>query len=289
MKTLLVLFALAAVGSASIWKGGYRIRFDIGVIFGRSFFFDIPRTLSEAVSERWVQRTPPLGLPVTSVTMYCYSDNVVCNFYDSNGDVAGLQIGLNKNKFTPHFDNMEDAGFTTWTVNGVDYWTIQQYFTTEEILSSRVASPTRRENENKVTENGGVWVVGPHKEVVHISNSTSTIADEGLFTRQACIPWMGRHYYYRMTEDLSCTDEPLFPWFGLVDSGELVATGFVIPGKLNLDRNSRDWFEHPESAAVKAIVPDGPECLYNLASSPGLVTMHVYYIDQPWLISCVFQ
>ncbi|XP_063387652.1 uncharacterized protein LOC134673585 [Cydia fagiglandana] len=275
------------------------VRFDVGVVFGQSFFFDVPRTLSDAVSEGWVQQTQADGLPVTSVSMYCYSDNIVCNFYDSDGDVAGccklsLMISvLPKDKFTPHFDNMEDFGFTTWTVDGAEYWTLQQYFTTEEILSSRA----NRANENKITENGGVWVVGPYKEVVQISNSTSAIIDEGLFTRQACIPWMGRHYYYKMTPELSCTDEPMFPWFPLVESGELVATGFVVPATLNLDSGARDWprsqdagwFEHPNEIAVKAIVPDGPQCLYDLAASPGLVTMHIYYIDQPWLISCIFQ
>ncbi|XP_063367258.1 uncharacterized protein LOC134655724 [Cydia amplana] len=282
MKQLLVLFAIIAVGSSSIWKGGFRIRFDIGVDFGSTFFIEVPRTLTDAISEGWVSQTQPDGLPVTSVSMYCYSDNIVCNFYDSNGDVAGLQVALPKDKFTPHYEDMDAVGFTDWTVDDVEYYTLQQYFTTEEILSSRAT----RANENKITENGGVWVVGTNKEVVKISNSTSEIVSEGVFTVQACIPWMGHHYYYKMDPSLSC-DEPLFPWFAIVESGELVATGLAVVGELNLDSGARNWFETPDQSAVKTIVPFGPDCLYELASSPGAVSMHIYYIDQPWLVSCI--
>ncbi|XP_063539355.1 uncharacterized protein LOC134748484 [Cydia strobilella] len=309
-----------------VWKGGLRIRFDIGVNFGGTFFFDIPRTLTNAVSEGWVSQTQADGLPVTSVSMYCYSDNIVCCFYDSNGDVAGVQVALPKDKFTPYYKDMDAVGFTDWTVDDVEYYTLQQYFTTEvlfvfhftfeslvhktisnytrdsfverplhtiehcalyfsEILSSRAIT---RANENKIIENGGVWLVGTNKEVVQVSNTTNELVSEGVFTKQACIPWMGRHYYYKMDPSLSC-DEPIFPWFPIVESGELVATGLMVFGVLNLDSDARNWFEHPSESAVKAIVTSGPDCLYALAGSPGVVTMHIYYIDQPWLISCIFQ
>ncbi|XP_047994805.1 uncharacterized protein LOC125232986 [Leguminivora glycinivorella] len=283
MKQSLVLFALIAVGSASIWEGGFRVRFDVGDDIGGSFFYDIPRTLTDAVSNGWVSQTQPDGLPVKSVSMYCYSDNIVCCFYDANGDVAGMQVALPKDKFTPHYEDMDAVGFTNWAVDSVEYYTLQQYFTTEEILSSHA-----KRNENKITENGGVWVVGTNKEVVYISNSTTELAGGGVFTEQACAPWMGRHYYYKMDSSVSC-DEPIFPWFTIVESGELIATGLMVFGELNLDleTGARNWFENPPESAVRAIITSGPECLYLLATSPGLVTMHVYYIDQPWLISCI--
>lgn len=70
------------------------VRFDIGVNIGGSFFYDIPRTVTDAVSEGWTLKDQPSDLPVTSVDMYCYSDLIVCTFYDANGDVAGMQVAV---------------------------------------------------------------------------------------------------------------------------------------------------------------------------------------------------
>ncbi|KAI8425326.1 hypothetical protein MSG28_007098 [Choristoneura fumiferana] len=270
------------------------VRFDVGTDIGGSFFYDIPRNVTDAVSEGWTLKDQPSDLPVTSVDMYCYSDLIVCTFYDANGDVAGMQVALPVDDFTDNYYDMEETGFTKWTPavedgeTEVSYWTLQQYFTTEEILSSRKGRATR-DNENKIIENGGVWVMGVGKELVQVANTTDELVSGGLFTQQACIPWMGRHYYYNMSSNTSCTDEPLFPWFPIVDSGELIATGFMVFGNLTLDSDARNWFEAPSQTAVEVIVPSGPDCLYELADSPGVVTMHVYYVNEPWLVTCIFQ
>lgn len=72
----------------------FLVKFDIGIGIGSSFFYDIPRTASDAISEGWTLKDQPSDLPVTSVDMYCFSDLIVCTFYAANGDVAGMQIAV---------------------------------------------------------------------------------------------------------------------------------------------------------------------------------------------------
>ncbi|KAK8776217.1 hypothetical protein V5799_030438 [Amblyomma americanum] len=46
-----------------------------------------------------------------------------------------------------------------------------------------------------------------------------------LWVREACYPGMGRHYFWNITEDMSC--EHLFPVYVTFFRGEIVSFGFL--------------------------------------------------------------
>ncbi|KAM3962448.1 uncharacterized protein ACR2FA_003348 [Aphomia sociella] len=287
---LIVLFFVTQSWGA--WSGGLRVRFDVGLFIGKNFFINVPRTVSEALNQRWVSYERP-ERRLSSLQMYCPGNRVLCALYDDNGNVCGLQIGIPKANFTDSIWNWDVQGFTSWTPPAnsdgsvTSYWTIQQYFVNEEILALSQEERLARYDASKPLPYGALWVTGFNGELMKISGNEKDIA-ETLFTQQACIPWMGRHYYYNMSATTSCDSEYMLPWFPLVDSKELVGTGFVVAGKLPAESLQKDYFERPPQTAVKVIVPRGPKCLYEIAVNPGLLTMHIYYVNAPWLINCVF-
>ncbi|XP_037294170.1 uncharacterized protein LOC115452772 [Manduca sexta] len=293
MKVLIFLAIVAtAHGLLGSRKPGLRVRFDLGLAIGTKFFIDIPQTATEAKAQNWQAVDRPQGLKILpQLVLYCYSDHVLCAFYDDTEYVAGLQIGLSDEEFTDAVFDMNVQGYTSWTttVNGVKkhFWTIQQYFVSEESFQKSKEERLAARNTDKTLQENAVWVTGFNGELLKVSSSAQEINDNSPFTRQSCIPWMGRHYYYNMTESTECTADGMFPWFPLVDSGELIATGFLTFGKITIKQGQRNWFENPPLAIVKLIVPHGPQCMYDLVTKTGAVTMHIYYIDKPWLIGCL--
>ncbi|XP_050354220.1 uncharacterized protein LOC126776011 [Nymphalis io] len=291
MKGLLLFLGLA-VACVSAHDVGFRVKFNVGFNLGNDFFFDVPRTIAAAVIQRWTltQRAPGAR---ESLVLYCHSDLIFCAYYDDNGFVAGLQVALPQDKFTEGVYDWATQGFVEWvpaipTGEIRKFWAISQFFVSEEYLQLSAADRLALYDSSKLLQQDAVWLTGFHGSLDKVSSKTSDI-ENSIYTKQACIPWMGRHYYYNMSESTPCQADTLYPWFPLVHSGDLVGTGFVVFGKLPIEPNSRDWFERPPRLAVKVIVPHGPECLYKLADNPGLITMHIYYIDKPWNLGCLFQ
>ncbi|CAH2045903.1 unnamed protein product, partial [Iphiclides podalirius] len=271
------------------WESGLRVKFSVGLRPGTDFFFPIPRTLEAAESEGWSAVARPTG-PLPSLTMYCPDDRVVCALFDDDGNVAGLQISMSKDDISGSALDWITQGFTEWTATTAagetkEFWSIQQYFVSDATLNMSKEDRIRA-FERSLMREGAVWVSGFNGELMKISNKADDIADS-VFTRQACIPWMGRHYYYNMTSETTCTADTLLPWFPIVHSDELIAMGLIMHGQNSAKDGGRDWYERPSKIAVQAIVPDGPECLYNMASTPGIVTMHIYYVEKPWFIGCL--
>ncbi|KAI5632881.1 hypothetical protein NE865_14374 [Phthorimaea operculella] len=128
-----------------------------------------------------------------------------------------------------------------------------------------------------------VWARGNYRDRIEIFQWGHESEEISGFTQQACIPMMGNHYW-RLTPETECNDE-LFPWFALYDSdNEIIGTGLQAFGRFPVAEG--DWFERPSKEEVQAIVSNGPECIPDLAKNPGLVTIHIYYIDTPWDVVC---
>lgn len=70
------------------------VKFDVGFGIGSDFFFEVPRTLAQAVIQRWVLTQRAANSQLPSLVMYCYNDLIVCGLYDDNGIISGLQIGV---------------------------------------------------------------------------------------------------------------------------------------------------------------------------------------------------
>ncbi|XP_047536958.1 uncharacterized protein LOC125070970 [Vanessa atalanta] len=291
MKGLLLFLGLAVV-CASAHNVGFRVKFNVGFNFGGDFFFDVPRTMAAAVIQRWTltQRSTSVRAPLV---LYCHSDLIFCAYYDDNGFAAGVQVALPQDKFTDALYDWTTQGFVEWVPalpSGEirKFWAISQYFVSEEYLQLNAEDRRALYDSSKLLQQDAIWLTGFYGNVDKVSSKTSDIANS-VYTKQACIPWMGRHYYYNMTENTPCAADTMYPWFPLVHDGNLIGTGFVVFGKLPIEENARDWFERPPKLAVQVIVPDGPKCLYDLTEQVGLLTMHIYYIDQPWTLGCLFQ
>ncbi|CAH0728204.1 unnamed protein product, partial [Brenthis ino] len=292
MKGFLVFLGLA-LACVSAHDAGLRVKFNVGLRPGTDFFFDVPRNVIAALLQRWTVTDRVPGSR-SILVLFCPADRVLCAYFDENGHVAGLQIALRQDEFTEGVYDWSVQGFSEWEPTPregepvLKYWVKSQFFVSEEYLQISAEERRQSYDDKKLLQEDAVWLSGFGENLDKVSNKESDIA-ESTYTKQACIPWMGRHYYYNMTENLPCQADSLYPWFPLVHNKELIGTGFVIFGKLPIKEGERDWFERPPKLAVQLIVPRGPECLYELASSPGLVTMHVYYINRPWSLGCLFQ
>ncbi|XP_073944919.1 uncharacterized protein [Choristoneura fumiferana] len=284
-----ILFVVLLAALADAWQPGLRVRFDMDGTNGVDFFINLPKSVAEAEAEAWVLTERPAG-PLPSLFMYCFPDRVVCALFDDTNYIAGLQISIPVEQWSGNVYDMEATGFTLWTpsvpfwLESQTYWSLQQYFVTEDILRQPKEVRLASRNSNKLIQHGAVWVTGVGKELVRIGDTTAEVHDS-IFTEQACIPWMGQHYYYNMSSTTDC-NVPLFPWFPMVDSGQLIATGFMVLGKLDRPNIARQWFETPVTAVVRAIVPSAPDCLFELTDNPGILTMHIYYVEEPWTIMC---
>ncbi|XP_041969158.1 uncharacterized protein LOC121726008 [Aricia agestis] len=292
MKQFIVLLSIIAV-SAAAWEPGLRIKFNVGLRPGTDFFFDVPKTVDAAISEGWSLTQRINTAPYPSLVLYCPADRDLCAYFDDLGYIAGLQIALAQDEFTDAIFDWETQGFTEWvpaTPTGEikKYWTIQQYFVSEAYLLQSAADREAMRKEGVLLQEDAVWVTGINRAIDRISTSRTDI-ENSVYTRQACLPWMGRHFYYNMSAETTCTASTMYPWFPLVHSGQLIATGFVVFGKLPIIEGQRDWFERPPRLAVQVIVPRGPQCLYDLVDSVGLLTMHIYYVENPWTIGCLLQ
>ncbi|XP_063831130.1 uncharacterized protein LOC135080425 [Ostrinia nubilalis] len=301
MQKLVILAAcIAAASAATPWNSGLSVRFGVGLTgWGSSFFISVPQTLSDAKNSRWVETARPDG-PLSSLVMLCPSqdDVVLCALYDDNDDVAGLQVALPTDSYTDAALDWETQGYTSWTApenssgDVRTYWTLQQYFVSEATLrKSKEERRASRSLSRGVLQEDAVWVTGFNGDLVKISGNATEVTDTAtsLFTEQACVILMGRHYYYNMSPTTECSSSTLLPWFPLLDvrTEQLIGTGFMSFGKLPASALVKDYFERPTESDVKMIVPNGPDCIYELAASPGLVTMHIYYVDSPWLINCI--
>ncbi|XP_013170622.1 PREDICTED: uncharacterized protein LOC106120014 [Papilio xuthus] len=289
MQVLFILFALIC-GAFGAWESGLRVRFGVGMAIGTEAFIPIPRTLSAAKSQGWAKTARPSG-PLPSLVMYCADDRMMCALYDPEGVVAGIQIAIAQIDISGSTLNWKTQGFVEWTATTADgtklkYWAIQQYFVSKATLDMSKEDRMKMTNSSSLLREGAVWLPGFNGKLMRISAKSADL-EKSSFTRQACLPLMGRHYYYKMTPTTSCASDKLLPWFPIAHSGQTIATGLILHGKLAFNkRTKKNWFENPDRAAVKAIVPRGPQCLYNLADNPGVVTIHSYYVEAPWTINC---
>ncbi|KAL4716666.1 hypothetical protein ACJJTC_004785 [Scirpophaga incertulas] len=300
MKQVIVLLVLiAAVHGLGSWKSGLRVRFDLNPLgFGKSSFISLPRTVSEAKHARWVETPRPHG-PMPSLILFCPStiDKLTCAMYDETGYIAGLQFALPTDEYTSTSGmDMNTLGYTLWTppvTSGSvrSYWTAQQYYVDEEFLEKSVEERLAERNPKKTIQGDYVWVTSFGGNRMAIPTDGNAIADSAktFFTKQSCFIMMGRHYFYNMTTLTPCDSEHILPWFALVHSGELIGVGFLTIGQLPSNNLPRDYFERNTRKNVELIIKNGPECIFDLVDREGIVTVHTYFVDHPWLIDCIGQ
>ncbi|XP_050551475.1 uncharacterized protein LOC118275358 isoform X2 [Spodoptera frugiperda] len=268
-------------------QDGFRYRFEFSLIgFETTNFIPGPRTNSSAQSKGWINVERPYSAAgYEPLQLWCPSnDYVVCVLTDETGNTAGMQISVPKAKFTPALD-MDELGFQTWeaNVNGktIEYYTKTQYFVSAD-SATRIAFANP---EKSILRDADVSVEGFNGELLKISTSQSNL--DSIFTKQACIPWMGLHYYYDMSPSLECSASTILTWFPLYENDALVGMGFMLPGTLTLAKGDTDYFEHPTQSDVEMIVNSGPQCLYDMVGNSSVITMHTYFIETPRQLLCL--
>ncbi|CAH0594071.1 unnamed protein product [Chrysodeixis includens] len=294
LKLTLACLLVASAYGAGLWNRDVRTTFGLNPFaIGTSQFIQKAKTIDDVVNMNWVRRDRPSGpAGLESLELWCPADDCsFCTLLDDTGFIAGVQIGVSKSRMSEWVFDPAVTGFTSWTttINGqsAEFYTIQLYFISAEILATSKEDRLANRNNDLLIQHGYVWMTSFNGELEALPTDTTLLGtSQSNFTTQACVPWMGQHYYYKMSSATACQGHTLFPWFPLMDSDQLIGMGFMTFGKYNPDSKVKDLFEHPDESAVKMIVNNGPQCLYDLTRTRGVLTMHVYFIDTPQLVGC---
>ncbi|XP_014288292.3 uncharacterized protein [Halyomorpha halys] len=255
-----------------------RARFAVDPTQG---FYEIPLTTNSSLISNYVQVQPDsnVGLPVTQ---YCYPDDPrVCWYYDMNGVVAGVQITYLEQDVADinpvPYNYSAVGGFVPTNLMNQPGYGFRAYFTNPSTLTS-----AGRQILNETVEGLWVYLNGDLVQVQRNEPSPDQTYISG-FNRQNCFPRMGQHYFYRMSNDIPCNQ--LLPFYPLYQGGGLVGFGIADFGK-GSDGPQRVWYERPPLAGVQAILENRPACLDTWVQMYGLYSLHVYFVDHPWEISC---
>ncbi|KAJ8723474.1 hypothetical protein PYW08_003386 [Mythimna loreyi] len=255
MFRLLTLLSIFVVSILGFYAPGLKVRFDFACAgIGTKAFIALPQNITSAAASGWIALDEEL--------------------------VSNAEYGW------------AVQGYTNWTTTLNDttkkYFTVQQYYVSNETLAKDAADRKATRNSSLLLQERSLWVTGINGELFEISTTASDITDgNSLFTKQQCIPRMGYHYYYNMTTSSECIDELMFPWFPLIDHDQLIGIGFNFFGQYTPNADSTNWFEYSGETAVRYTVPNGPECLYEIAHRVGQVTMHTYFIESPYSVVCM--
>ncbi|KAI5631145.1 hypothetical protein NE865_16149 [Phthorimaea operculella] len=300
--SFMTIFALSTVGSiifviswtsrdrakpedpeGTKWSPALRVRFG-RTNFGEEYFIPLPIYASDAKYQGWTQENRPDYDVMPILTLYCHGSKIICVLYDDTEYVAGLQVAFPEDEFEGAIFNWEIQGYSKWNASdGKSYWAIQQYYVYEGFLE---IDPQERESGRDPTHLlqawRSVWARGNYRGRIEIFQWGHESEEISGFTQQACIPMMGNHYWrltLKRSVTMSCS------WFALYDSdNEIIGTGLQAFGRFPVAEVTGS--ERPSKEEVQAIVSNGPECIPDLAENPGLVTIHIYYIDTPWDVVC---
>ncbi|CAG5125890.1 unnamed protein product, partial [Candidula unifasciata] len=154
------------------------------------------------------------------------------------------------------------------------FWTITIYFTDP----SKICTTGRTAEEFKQQGIGSNLYIQnstrPEDSII-IPRDEAGIANS-LWTKGLCFPMMGTHYWWNVSENLSC--DKTFPVFLMYTGQQLVGFGWAFVADL-----SSTNYEHPPPMTYKMFMNPVPKCLL---TSGVTSTMHFYLTSQPEKISC---
>ncbi|KAH9630755.1 hypothetical protein HF086_000983 [Spodoptera exigua] len=124
-----------------------------------------------------------------------------------------------------------------------------------------------------------------------VKGNVSTSLDKlsSLYTKQACIGWLGRQYSYNMTSQMECKSTTMSSWTPIYYSGQLIGFRFMCIGDLKLDKSDKDTFEHYKLSSIKSDLPKAPQCYYDAAKPTGAIAMTLIFNSNFELITCVLE
>jgi len=203
--------------------------------------------------------------------------------FDVNGVIAGIQQLLNKTAILGPDNNVNYPALPVYqsiSYEDQEYFVLTSYFVNPEIICTTGRNDSSLETEGTGT---GLWVQNGTNPLsfVYVPRNRSEGYEQG-WTRNQCFPGMGSHNFNRVEEYTGHNCTEMFPVFGLYNRvDELMGFGFISPGAIINHR-----FENPPNAAIQLILGETPQCVLDTNDRIGLTSMHVYFMDSPWLIIC---
>merc|ERR1719186_85043 len=243
-----------------------------------------PRTQADAVSYGYS--------PISSDTAcagkhlgFAYADPAepsITFLYDEAGYIAGVQSVILKSAVDVSFWDPETIpAYVSGTFFDQEAWLTTAYFVDPALIC---AGGRTQDQWNKQGTGDRIWVqVGETPDnFVKIPLSKSEADGTSNWNEHLCFPGMGTHYMeFDYSHDQNC--DSVFPVQILYDHG--VIKGFVWQHYANLP--GKRW-EHPDKNAANMIIDSAPDCTLNMIDTPGLSTLHHYFVDHPLYIQCIF-
>ncbi|KAL8618127.1 hypothetical protein ACOMHN_034354 [Nucella lapillus] len=273
------LMAVCLVGGVSAWWpfdvdpdwDGLRVTFGLNLL---KSFNKIPRTMQDAIDHDWVQLDGNCGNN-SQFLGHRYikdDDRAVITLYDVKGYIAGIQTSflanVNGQTYPPQKQRGNIFQLESDSTTNNDYYTLTAYF----VNPDNICHGGRTEKEFQEGGTGSDLYIqmgsDPVNDVMKIPKLQSDVG-KTAWSKGQCFPLMGLHYWYNVSEDMSCND--FQPVFLLYTGGKLNAFGWAMGVDLTSPR-----YEHPPHKVISKFMTPVPKCLYNY---PRLSTMHIYLKD----------
>ncbi|XP_013401824.1 uncharacterized protein LOC106167568 [Lingula anatina] len=142
-----------------------------------------------------------------------------------------------------------------------------------------ICSTGRTEAEfNQQGTGTGLYIqTGPNPASDYITIPLKESEVQGTkWTLGKCFYGMGVHYWYNLSEDMSCND--FAPIFLLYNKGKLNAFGWAFQGNYPSTR-----YEHPSQNTFGLFMKAVPKCLKTVGT---ISTLHIYLTRTPALNFC---
>jgi len=285
----MVLFAVilgifASQTTAVQWDG---LRVTFGPAPTEGFFTRMPRTASEAGGEGWHSiSTTCTNFGQFAGFRYKLRDDKSINLlFDINGIIAGIQALL------PHNEIMNPANqfrydlvpmFQNETIDGRPYVVLTAYFVSPDSICTTGRTVSDLIDQGTGT---GLWFQnGPNiNTLINVPRMRAAASAVG-WTDCECFPGMGLHNFFEVHrwQETNCDRiQPTQATFNLNE--EMTGFVFQISGPSTSTR-----FETPPNAALIAIIGPQriPQCIIDKNNAFGFSSIHVYFIDQPWILDC---
>jgi charged multivesicular body protein 7 len=283
------VLAVATVSCASgvYWDG---LRVTWGPSVGNGFYDPLPRLVNDAVKEGWL----PVGGGCENGGRFAGhryrlgNDTSLNLLFDKNGIIAGIQALLPKSEvMNPENDYRYDLVpmFQNETISGAEYVVLTAYFVQPQTICS--TGRTLFDFMEQGTGTGVYFQNGESPTGTPTIDVPSMRADASAvgWTNCECFPGMGLHNFFEVEKwaATNCTTlQPTQATFNLDEE----LTGFVF--QIQGPHLTSTRYETPPNEALYAIIGVDriPQCVVDSNTRFGSSTMHIYFIDQPWLLGC---
>ncbi|KAG8193806.1 hypothetical protein JTE90_029540 [Oedothorax gibbosus] len=292
MSPFAVLFAILGffvlVQSEPTWQS-FRVTWGLNVLSSR-VFSKLPKTENEARSEGFVKLAGQCSGGKFLGKRYMKGlDTAAVLIYDENGYIAGIQNGIPKTdaERVNHTDFYRAKAFdsSAYQLDKIlgeeEVYFLTAYFVDPNIICNGGRTKEQYEEQGIGTElhlqNGS----DPIRNSVEVPLYEKDLEDTH-WVKGRCFRTMGVHYWYKVHENMKCSD--FFPFTVIYNRGKVTSFAFASFGKYEFSRR----FEHPSSSSLSMFFPDPvPKCLYDeYDRSGGFSSMHVFFSIRPWNIFC---